>query len=112
MFRGNPSLHNPEDLFLAAISSCHMLSYLALCARKGVTIIAYEDDATASLALDASYEGKFDQVMLNPVVTVANADQAELARTLHEGAHRTCYIASSCSVPIHHNVSIRVAADS
>ena len=44
-FRGDAAVHNPEDHFLAAISGCHMLSYLALCAREGVNVITYEDNA-------------------------------------------------------------------
>src|SRR5262245_12091301 len=44
-FRGDPALHNPEELLVVALSSCHMLSYLALCARAHVRVIAYTDDA-------------------------------------------------------------------
>src|SRR5258706_10558564 len=44
-FRGEADKHNPEDLFLAAISACHMLSYLALCATQGIRVVAYEDEA-------------------------------------------------------------------
>ena len=50
MFRGDPNLYNPEDLFLAALSACHLLSYLALCARKGVRVLAYEDAVSGTLS--------------------------------------------------------------
>src|SRR5215467_12723960 len=53
MFRGTAERHNPEDLFLAAITTCHMLSYLALCTRRGVNVLAYEDRAYAVLAVRA-----------------------------------------------------------
>ncbi len=109
MFRGDPDLHNPEDLFIAAISSCHMLSYLALCALKGVSVAAYEDRATAILALDSNRNGSFEEVTLNPVVTIADSSTEALAIKLHDEAHDLCYIARSCSVPIHHAVTIRIA---
>ena len=41
MFRGSPELHNPEDLFLLSVSSCHMLTYLALCAKHKITVVDY-----------------------------------------------------------------------
>jgi organic hydroperoxide reductase OsmC/OhrA len=110
MFRGNKDLHNPEDLFVGAISGCHMLSYLALCARKGISVLSYTDDAKGILVLDSHSNGKFGEVMLNPVVTIADPDKQALALSLHEEAHEGCFIAQSCSVPIHHAATVHVAA--
>ena len=108
-FRGEADKHNPEDLFLAAIVSCHMLSYLALCAKYSVNVVAYEDSASGMMKEDARGGGRFEEVTLRPVVTVASDDQREKALELHERAHELCYIASSCSVPIHHQATIQVA---
>src|SRR6185436_20939887 len=58
-FRGDAGKHDPEDLFLAAIASCHMLSYLALCARNGIRVVSYEDQASGTLVLDPSSGGRF-----------------------------------------------------
>ena len=110
MFRGSGDLHNPEDLFVASISTCHMLTYLALCARKGVTVLSYEDTARATLALDSNWGGKFEEVSLNPVVTIADPAMEEVAIALHEAAHRSCFISASVCVPIHHDATVRVAA--
>lgn len=110
-FRGDAALHNPEDLFLAAISGCHMLSYLALCARRGVRVIAYEDRATGVLTLEGG-GGRFTGVALHPIVTVAGGDggaDLELAEQLHETAHEQCFIASSVRVPIRCQPTIRTA---
>jgi organic hydroperoxide reductase OsmC/OhrA len=107
-FRGDPARHNPEDLFLAAISSCHLLSYLAVCAWEGIRVVAYRDDAKGTMVTDASGSGKFKQVTLHPVVTIADPAHAERAMALHEKAHQTCFIANSCSVPIHHEARILV----
>jgi organic hydroperoxide reductase OsmC/OhrA len=65
-FRGDPALCNPEDLLVAALSACHLLSYLALCARAGIGVVSYEDTATGTMTL---YDGKvrFTEVTLHPV---------------------------------------------
>jgi organic hydroperoxide reductase OsmC/OhrA len=106
-FRGETAKHNPEDLFLAAIVSCHMLSYLALCAKHGINVIAYEDEATGMMKEDGRGGGRFEEVVLHPVVTIADAAHAERALELHERAHDLCFIASSCSVPIRHEAAVR-----
>lgn len=106
-FRGDANTHNPEDLFLAAISSCHMLSYLALCAKYGISVLTYEDRATGLMREDGKGGGRFEEVTLHPVVTIANAEQIERATKLHDRAHELCFIANSCSVPIHHQPEVR-----
>jgi organic hydroperoxide reductase OsmC/OhrA len=108
VFRGDGDKHNPEDLFLAAISSCHLLSYLALCARKGVRVLAYEDEARGVLKLDSSGGGKFESVTLRPHVAIDNEEHRALAMQLHDEAHLQCFIANSCSVPIGHEPVIDV----
>ena len=106
-FRGEAEKWNPEDLFVAAISSCHMLSYLALCAREKISVLSYEDEATGVMKEDGKGGGRFEQVTLHPVVTIANADHVDRARELHEKAHELCFIASSVSIPIHHEAEVR-----
>ncbi|HEU5207851.1 MAG TPA: OsmC family protein [Longimicrobiales bacterium] len=110
LFRGDPNLHNPEDLFLAALSGCHLLSYLALCARKGIRVLAYEDSVSGTLSLRGNGPARFTEVRLAPVVTIADDDDAELAMRLHNDAHAQCFIANSCSVPVLHDPVIRTAA--
>lgn len=109
MFRGDPGLHNPEDLFVAAISACHMLSYLALCARRGVEVLDYQDDADGELTLDAG-SGQFTDVVLRPRVTIAADADPRLAEDLHAAAHEQCFIANSCSVPIRCQPEVVVAS--
>lgn len=110
-FRGDPRLHNPEDLFVAAVSSCHMLTYLALCARQGVRVVAYEDQAEGKLEVSASGDGCFSEVRLRPEVTVASDGDVSLALSLHQAAHECCFIANSCSVPIRCEPNITVSVD-
>jgi len=106
MFRGDGAAHNPEDLFVAAIASCHMLSYLALCARSGVRVLSYVDEARGTLRFDGAGGGRFVEVTLSPHVTIAPDSDLALAQRLHEPAHETCYVASSCSVPIRHRATV------
>ena len=108
-FRGDAKRHNPEDHFLAAISACHMLSYLALCARKRLVVLAYEDAAHGTMTTTADGGGRFEQVTLRPLVTIAAGQDEALAVRLHEAAHKVCFIANSCSVPIRHEATIRTA---
>lgn len=108
-FRGDPARHNPEDLFVVAISTCHLLSYLALCARAGIAVLAYEDDAHGVMVTAKDGSGRFEEVTLNPVVTIAAGNDEALALALHETAHEQCFIANSVKVPIHHHATIQVA---
>lgn len=108
-FRGNPTLHNPEDLLVISLASCHMLSYLALCARAGIQVVAYSDDAVAKMARQ---DGKirFTEVVLHPRVAIAVGDDLEKARSLHHNAHSECFIANSVAFPVR-NEPIVLSAD-
>ena len=81
-----------------------MLAYLALCARRGINVSAYEDSASGTLALEGD-GGRFTEVTLRPQVTIAGGDLA-LAEQLHHAAHEQCFIANSCSVPIRHEATV------
>lgn len=99
-YRGDAAKHNPEELLLASISACHMLSYLALCARKGISVLSYEDRAEARMVTNAAGGGKFEEATLHPAVTIRAGDDEELAMKLHHTAHELCFIANSCNFPI------------
>lgn len=107
-FRGDPSLHNPEELLVAALSGCHLLSYLADCARAGVVVVAYEDNAHGTMSMS---DGKlrFTDVVLRPRVTIAKGSDAQKALALHESAHEGCFIASSVNFPVRHEAVIEIA---
>lgn len=98
-FRGAADTHNPEELLLAAVAGCHMLTYLALCARGGVRVVAYADDVRGSVRFAAD-GGAFDGIVLRPRVTVDDDACVAAALALHADAHARCVIARSCAVPI------------
>jgi organic hydroperoxide reductase OsmC/OhrA len=107
-FRGDPTVHNPEDLLVAALSSCHMLTYLAICARKGMAVLAYEDEASGTMILERG-GGHFAEVVLRPRVKVAAGSDLDAARSAHEQAHRDCFIASSVNFPVRHEAVVEVS---
>lgn len=101
-FRGDPTRHNPEDLLVAALSACHMMSYLHVCVMHGVVVTAYTDEATGTMETLPDGSGRFLEVTLNPVVMVKEADMIEKAQELHAQANRLCFIANSVNFPVHH----------
>ena len=101
-FAGDPSRYNPEELFLASLSSCHMLWYLHLCADHGIIVTAYSDMATGIME-ENQHGGKFVEAMLHPHVTVAHSSMITKANELHNLAHDKCFIANSCNFPVRHH---------
>jgi len=108
-FRGDPSKYNPEELLLAALSGCHMMSFLHVCVNAGVIVTAYEDHATGSMEVNPDGSGHFTEVTLNPIVTVAETQMIEKLEDLHAKANKLCFIANSCNFPIRHQATSKTA---
>lgn len=104
-FFGAPERWNPEEFLLAALSQCHMLSYLHVAVLHGVTVTAYTDDAVGTMRQTENGGGHFTSVTLRPVVTISGGDP-ELARTIHAEASEKCFIAASVNFPVHHEPTI------
>ncbi len=87
VFRGDPARYNPEDLLVVALSACHMLTYLALCARAGIEVSAYEDQASGTMAIK---DGKlrFVEVTLAPRVVIARRRPRAGTGAARAGARR------------------------
>ena len=99
-FRGDAARWNPEELLLAALSSCHQLAYLHLCAVAGVVVVDYVDHAEGRMEMTADGAGQFTHVLLRPKVTIAAGSDAAKALALHHEAHETCFIANSVNFPV------------
>ncbi len=99
-FRGNPERINPEEMLVAAISSCHMLWYLHFCATAGVRVLDYQDRALGEMAQEKSGSGRFEKVILRPKIAVSEAGMVEKAQELHHQAHEYCFIANTCNCQI------------
>jgi len=108
-FRGDPAKWNPEDLLLAALSECHLLSYLHACVQAGVVVVSYEDDATGLMTEDGRGGGAFTEVVLHPRVEVADASMIAAAEAAHAQAHDWCFIANSVNFPVRHDAVVTVS---
>ena len=96
-YKGDADRIDPEEAFVSALCSCHMLSLLAICARKRLAVDAYEDDAVGTLEKGADGKLWVTRVVLRPKVTFAdgvNIDTDAL-NTIHHLAHEACFIANS-----------------
>ena len=99
-FRGEDDRVNPEEAFVAALSSCHMLTFLAICARKRLTVESYDDDAVGFLDRGPSGKLWMARVVLRPRVRFGAAvDEAALAE-LHHKSHQNCFIANSVNTNV------------
>ena len=105
-FRGDAARFNPEELLVASLSACHMLWYLHLCAVNNVVVTEYYDPASGFMVENADGAGAFTEVTLRPRVKVAADSDTGKALTLHEEAHRLCFIANSVKFPVKHLPSI------
>jgi organic hydroperoxide reductase OsmC/OhrA len=93
---------DPEEAFVAAISSCHMLWFLSLAAERGFVVDRYEDDAVGTMARIAPQRQAIAEVVLRPRVEFAtgHAADANALAALHEAAHERCFIANSVTTAI------------
>lgn len=108
-FRGDPTRWNPEQLLVAALSQCHLLTYLHLCATNGVVVSGYVDDAHGEMTLNRDHSGQMASVTLRPRVTVADAGMVERAVALHHDVPDLCFIARSVNFPVRHEPTVLAA---
>ncbi|MGM9470896.1 OsmC family protein [Pseudarthrobacter sp. YS3] len=101
-FHGDRERYNPEQLLLAALAQCHMLSFLHVAVRHGVVVTDYRDEATGTLRLNRDGSGEFESVTLHPHVILADPAHVALAEQLHREANQVCFIARSVNFPVRH----------
>ncbi|WP_028267477.1 OsmC family protein [Arthrobacter sp. MA-N2] len=109
-FHGDKSRYNPEQLLLAALSQCHMLSFLHVAVKHGVVVTDYVDQAEGMMRLNRDGSGQFESVTLKPHVTVADPAHVSLVAELHREANRLCFIARSVNFPVLHEPNTTAAA--
>jgi organic hydroperoxide reductase OsmC/OhrA len=109
-FRGDKTKHNPEELLVCSLSSCHMLWYLHLCATNGVVVTEYADHAQGIMEENTDGSGQFVSVTLHPVVTIKEESMMDKAMALHHDAHKMCFIARSMNFPVEHTPTVVVAS--
>lgn len=102
-YMGDPSITNPEELLVAALSSCHMLTFLAIAANKGLIVDQYIDDAFGILGKNSEGRMALTHVTLRPkIIFSANPPDTQTLEAIHEKAHANCFIANSvcCEVKV------------
>ncbi|PVE23461.1 peroxiredoxin [Microvirga sp. KLBC 81] len=110
-FHGDPALYNPEDLLVTALSACHMLSYLAVCAHAGIAVRSYEDAVVGTVARKDG-RVRFVDVLLRPKVLLEPGSDIETAKALHRKAHDICVTVNSVNFPVRHEAEVAIASDS
>lgn len=106
MLGGDPSKYNPEDMLIAALSSCHMLWYLHLCSDAGVTVLDYEDNPVGVGESEPSGKGRFIEAVLRPKITITSGSDADKAVAIHDEIHEYCFIARSVNFPVRFEVEV------
>ena len=101
-FRGDASRYNPEDLLVSALSACHMLWVLHLCADARIVVTAYTDSPVGTMIEHEDGSGEFTSVVLRPCLTIADAARAPELDAIHHRAHAVCALARSvrCDVRV------------
>lgn len=105
---GDPTLHNPEDMLIAALSACHMLWYLHLASDAKVLVTDYCDHPIAIGETQPDGAGRFLSATLRPIITVAAGTDLTLAEALHHRIHKTCFIARSVNFPVTYEAQYQI----
>ncbi len=104
-YKGNGNFVNPEESLLAALSSCHMLTFLAIAHLKRLPVASYRDNATATLGKSENGKQAVTEIALSPKIEFAEGIEVdgETIKKMHDKAHANCFIANSlsCRVTIH-----------
>jgi organic hydroperoxide reductase OsmC/OhrA len=98
-YKGDPSKGDPEDMLVAALSSCHMLTFLAIAAKKKFTVLSYEDQAVGFMEKEG---GKLwvTRTILRPKILFETAPDAAVLAEMHHMAHEQCFIANSVKTEV------------
>ncbi len=91
----DPAFIDPEEAFICSLASCHMLFFLSIAAKKGISILRYDDTPIGMLAKNDSNKMAMTEVILQPVVKTWEELDPETLREIHESAHENCFIANS-----------------
>ncbi|WP_327152701.1 OsmC family protein [Nostocoides japonicum] len=97
-FRGDPQLTNPEQLLLAAASSCQLLSFLAVAARARLDVVGYVDEASAVMPEDER-PMRITEIVLRPRIRLRGRGSEKVPRLVRI-AHEECFIANSLAVDV------------
>ena len=98
-FKGDDTRPNPETLMLASLMQCHFLTFMAVAAKAGATVLDYTDRASGRIAIRDG-RMRYVEVTLNPKVRFADSAHVERLASFHEKAHANCFMANSVNFPV------------
>ena len=107
LFRGDRTRYNPEELMLGALSGCHMLWVLHLCADAGITVTEYADEVSGEMQEHADGVAEYTRVILRPRMTILQPERIDDAMAIHTKAHALCAMARSVNFPVEHEPEIK-----
>ena len=94
----SPQNVDPEEAFVAAVSSCHMLTFLHVAQTAGFTVSTYQDAATGKMEEIDNKQMAITQIKLSPCITYhGKTPSSEIESEFHDKAHHMCFIAKSCA---------------
>ncbi|MCK8043473.1 OsmC family protein [Shewanella sp. 1CM18E] len=96
-YSGSSDKVNPEESLLAALASCHMLTFLTIAHLKRLPILSYQDKAYAELGKNSAGKIYLSKIVLKPVVEFATEVSEDVITKMHDKAHCNCFIANSLS---------------
>lgn len=99
-FHGDPEKYNPEDLLMASLSACHMMSFFYVCRKREIQILSYKDEAEGVLSLNPDGSGQFDKATLKQQVTVAGWPDDLSVDEVNKQASKLCFIKNSINFPV------------
>ena len=99
-YKGDPAKLNPEDLLVASLASCQMLTYLAIASMSKVDVLEYRDEAVGKIEKGADGKLRMTRVVLKPRIVLAPGANRDRAVGLVTKAHEQCYIANSVNTEI------------
>lgn len=108
---GDHTRYNPEELLVGALSSCHMMWVLHLCADAGIVVTEYADNAVGEMAEHPGGAGEFTRVVLRPRMSITDTARTAEAIAMHKRAHEVCCLARSMNFPVEHEVDVQPALD-
>ena len=104
--RGDHSRYNPEELLVGALSACHMMWVLHLCADSGIVVTEYSAEAFGEMAEHPDGSGEFTRVVLKPHMAITDTARVEEAKLIHDRAHKVCCLARSMNFPVEHQPEV------
>ena len=110
LYRGDRTRYNPEDLLVGALSACHMLWVLHLCADAGIVVLEYTDEAVGEMVEHADGSGEFTRVVLHPRMVISDAGRIPDVGAIHDRAHHFCAMARSVNFAVEHAPEVTAQA--